>query len=267
MKTWLISEKLASDQNLDHLNAVVTKRFRNLKIEPPTPERMERLLHSACAFYEQHFFDTVLHALPLSTRSQLDDLLARSDLEQAGERGDEEGESSPNARPTVIQWRDLKTNPGAVGLESVLFETDKLRVLSHLTFPSDLFREISPSVLALYRDRAATESLGELRRHPDAIRYTYLSAFCLHRKAEIIDGLIELLLSVVHRIKTNADKKIGKQVLDEMKQRVDNKPRLLRQVAEAALAYPEKTIRDGIYPVMDEKKCRAILEEELKGTL
>ena len=94
-----------------------------------------------------------------------------------------------------------------------------------------------------------------------------LSAFCLHRKAELIDGLIELLLLVVHRIKTNADKKVGKQVLDEMKQRVDNKPRLLRQVAEAALTHPEKTIREGIYPVMDEKKCQAILDEESKGTL
>lgn len=52
-----------------------------------------------------------------------------------------------------------------------------------------------------------------------------------------------------------------------MKQRVDNKPRLLRQVAEAALASPDKTIREGIYPVMDEKKCKAILEEESKGTL
>ena len=267
MKTWLVSEKLASDQNLEHLKVIVMKRFHDLKIEPPTPDRMERVLRSACATYEQLFFEEVLQKLPLSTRLQLDDLLARSDPHQEMEKVGEEDQSSTNPRPLVVTWHDLKTNPGAVGLESVLIETDKLRVLSQLSFPSDLFGDVSPSVLTLYRDRAATESLGELRRHSDAIRYTYLSAFCLHHKAEIIDGLIELLLLVVHRIKTNADKKVGKQVLDEMKQRVDNKPRLLRQVAEAALTYPEKTIRDGIYPVMDEKKCKAIVEEEIKGTL
>lgn len=173
MKTWLVSEKLASDQNLEHLKAIVTKRFRDLKIEPPTPDRMERVIRSACTTYEQLFFEQVLHKLPLTTRTQLDDLLARSDPDQEVEETNEE-RSSPPTRPLVVTWYDLKTNPGAVGLESVLFETDKLRVLSQLIFPSDLFGEVSPSVLALYRNRATTESLGELRRHPDAIRYAYL---------------------------------------------------------------------------------------------
>jgi len=267
MKTWLISEKLASDQNMEHLQALVTKRFREHKIEPPTSERIDRLLHSACAAYEQHFFDQVLQQLPLATRTKLDDLLARSDIDEDTERADEALTSpSPDARPNMIRWHDLKTSPGAIGLESVLYETDKLRVLSQLTFPSDLFQEVSPPVLALYRDRAATEPLPELRRHPDATRYTYLSAFCLQRKAEIIDSLIDLLLLVIRRIETNAEKKIGKQVIDEQRLRVDNKPRLLRQVAEVALAFPDKSIRAGIYPVMDEKKCQAILDEETKGT-
>jgi TnpA family transposase len=266
MKSWLITEKLASDQNMEHLKAEVTKRFRDLKIEPPTAERMERLLLSACAAYEQKFFQAVASRLPLSTRTQLDDLLAHSD-EESEDQDNEEPLTSPNARPLLVRWRDLKTSAGAVGLESVLLETDKLRVLSQLTFPADLFVGVSPSVLALYRNRAATESLVELRRHPDATRYTYLSAFCLQRKAEIIDGLIDLLLLVIRRIENNADKKVGKQVLVEMKQHIDNKPRLLRQVAEVSLASPEKTIRAGIYPVMDEKTCEAIIAEETKGTI
>src|SRR5207302_3374831 len=39
MKSWLIAEKLASDQNMEHLKATVIKRFRDLKIEPPTIDR------------------------------------------------------------------------------------------------------------------------------------------------------------------------------------------------------------------------------------
>jgi hypothetical protein len=74
-----------------------------------------------------------------------------------------------------------------------------------------------------------------LRRHPDATRCTYLPAFCKLRQAEIIDSLIELLFLVVRRIETTAKKRVGKQVIDEMRNRVDNKPRLLRKVAQAAL--------------------------------
>jgi len=87
----------------------------------------------------------------------------------------------------VITWQDLKTSPGAVGLESVLHEIDKLRVLLQLALPADLFEQVSPKVVTLYRERAATETLHELRRHPDATRYTLLAAFCQQRMGEVTD--------------------------------------------------------------------------------
>src|SRR5258708_36626400 len=180
---------------------------------------------------------------------------------------DQEGSAQSKTRRDPVTWNDLKTNPGAVGLESVLFEISKLRVLSQWSLPADLFKPIAPSVVRLYRERAATDALYELRRHPAATRYTYLAAFCQQRQAEIIDSLIELLILVVRRIETTANKRIGKQVVEEMRNKVDNKPRLLRQVAQASLNGPEKTIREGIYPVMSQKQCEAIVsEKETKDT-
>lgn len=44
MKRWLIAEHLASDQHVEHLKVKVLKRFRECKIEPPTNERIERLI-------------------------------------------------------------------------------------------------------------------------------------------------------------------------------------------------------------------------------
>ena len=262
MKQWLIAEHLASDQHPEHLKVLVTKRFRECKIEPPTNERMERLIRSACATYEQQFFEQVLKRLPLETRQRLDGLLEREDVSEGDATEDQEEFEGQKTRRDPVNWNDLKTNPGAIGLESVLFETDKLRVLSQFTWPPDLFQSVSPSVVRLYRERAATDTLYELRRHPDGTRYTYLAAFCQQRQAEIIDSLIELLLLVIRRIETTANKRVGKQVVEEMRTRVDNKPRLLRQVAQAALNGPDKTIRDGIYPVMSQKKCEAILSEK-----
>ena len=51
LSTWLIATQLAADQNLDHLTAKVLAELRERKIEPPTPERIGRLIRSACATY------------------------------------------------------------------------------------------------------------------------------------------------------------------------------------------------------------------------
>src|SRR5256884_1500878 len=75
-----------------------------------------------------------------------------------------------------------------------------------------------------------------------------------------------LLLLVVHRIGAKAEKRVGKQFLDEVR-RVDNKPRLLYQMADAALAHPEETIRTGIFSTVSEEQCKAIVKEyKAKGS-
>ena len=211
MTQWLVEEHLASDQHLEHLKVLVAKRFRSSKIEPPTNERMERLIRSACVTYEQQLFAGMLTQIPPTTRQHLDALLNREDVSTSEESEvlDQNEPEPSKTRPDRVRWTDLKTSPGAIGLESVLFETDKLRVLSQLALPADLFGQVSPSVVRLYRERAATDTLYELRRHPDATRYTYLAAFCQQRQAEIIDSLIELLILVVRRIETTAIQTLG----------------------------------------------------------
>jgi TnpA family transposase len=87
-----------------------------------------------------------------------------------------------------------------------------------------------------------------------------LSAFCLQRVGEVTDSLVDLLLVVIRRIGAKAEKHVKKQYLDEI-QTVEGKQRLLRRIAEASLAGPEKTIRAGIFPIMSEEKCKAILKE------
>jgi hypothetical protein len=261
MTSWLIETHLSTDQKPDHLKAKVLTRFRDEGIEPPTMDRIERLIRSACSTYEQMLFQTVSSRLTPETRAQLDQLLERSEQMEAEIEVEEEEQSHREiTRNALITWRDLKTNPGAVGLESILSEIDKLRVLSQLALPPDLFGDASQAVVGLYRQRAATETHYELRRHPDAIRFTLLAAFCLQRRAEITDSLVELLLHLIQQIGARAEKRVTKELLDELRS-VTNKPRLLYQVAEAALAHPDETIRKEIFRVMSEEQCKAIVQE------
>jgi hypothetical protein len=71
-------------------------------------------------------------SLLLPTRTLLDALLERSD--DSGEQEDEGSEQEEadvikrKARPDRVSWHDLKTNPGAIGLESVLFEKENFLI-------------------------------------------------------------------------------------------------------------------------------------------
>jgi TnpA family transposase len=263
MSAWLVEQVLATDQHPDHLREQVLTRFKALKIEPPTADRLERLIRSAGAAFEQTFCTQTSQRLSNFTRERLDALVAQSEL------ADEEEADDPTP-PDVsrvsdqITWASLKTNPGPIGVETIQTELAKLHLLTSLALPPQVFAGVSAQVLARYRERAAMETLHELRRHPDAIRYTLLAAYAAQRRPEIIDTLVELLMQLVHRIESRAERAIVKTFVEDLR-RVDGKPRLLYQLAQAALDHPDQTVRAGIYPVVNEAQLRAIVREYQAG--
>lgn len=82
----------------------------------------------------------------------------------------------------------------------------KLRTLEYLDLPDDLFSSVKGAVLSLYCQRAATETLHELRRHPDATRAALVAIYCWQRRHELLDTIIDLLLLIIHKIGTRAER-------------------------------------------------------------
>ena len=136
MTAWLISTQLAADQNMERLKELVINRFRERQVEPPRTDRIERLIRRACHSYEQTLFAETFQKLPQVTCERFDAILARSITAAETEVEDEEeGETTPTVY-AEIGLHDLKTNPGPVGLESVMKEIAKLRLLDHFVLPS-----------------------------------------------------------------------------------------------------------------------------------
>jgi TnpA family transposase len=265
MTDWLITNALPSEPALDHLTTSVLDRFRALQIEPPTTERTERLIHSAAAQFEQRFFATTLAKLPTSTGERIDALLSRSLTAAEEDTGGGDTDEPAPTEDEAVTLVELKQSPGPAAVESIQREIAKLRLLDTLALPADLFGDVAPKVLTRFRERAATETLYELRRHPEATRYTLLAAFCWQRRPEIIDQLIELLILLPHRIERKAEKRVVKELVEEVR-RVSGKPRLLYQMAQAAVDHPDQTIREGIYAVVSEEQLRAIIKEYQAST-
>ena len=183
MLDWLKAEILSNEQRIEPITQRVYQRFRELHVEPPTPGRIERLVRSSIAQYESELCHQILEKLTPENLEQIDVLLNTAQPNLSEEKLLPENRQSSD-------FAFLKTDPGPVGLGSFLTETDKLKQIRAVGLPEELFKGVSVKLIQTYRQRAATESPYDIRRHKDAIRYTLMAAFITKRSQEITDNLI-----------------------------------------------------------------------------
>jgi hypothetical protein len=162
---WLRREVLVRAPKPEYLQQAALDWCRRNRIEPPAPPRMERIIRSALKAGEEDFFAASYARIPGACRDAMDRLLHRP------------GGAGAGGGLETTPFAELRTDPGRVGLASVLAEIAKLRRIDDLGLPEDLFAAVPPRVLQKYRARAAGEHPGELRRHPEPIRYTLIAAF------------------------------------------------------------------------------------------
>ncbi len=207
--------------------------------------------------YETSFCNQIYSQLTPTNIEQIDILLITEEINNT-ENPSSEKLHQKKLKATELAF--LKTDPGPVGLDSFLTEIEKLKRIRAVNLPTDLFAGISPKQVKTYRQRAATETPYHLRQHPPAIRYTLMAAFCLQRSQEITDNLIDLLIQIIHRIGTRAERRINQQLIDEFKT-VTGKTNLLFRIAEVAIAEPLGVIEKVIYPVVSLKTLKDLVAE------
>ena len=253
---WLCKGILLSNHNIEHLTKAAYQRFRDLKIVPPTPGRVGRLINAAISQFEDQLFQTTLEKLPAESLPKMDSLVGSA--ENFDEGGETQSETEPDE--TNMTFQDLKAAPGKPGVESALDLVCRLRAIRNLGLPDNLLNGVPLKILYKYRLRAATEDIRELRRHPESIRYTLLAAFFYLRSMEITDGLIELLIQIIHGIGTRAERKVSKEILNDLR-KVNNKNGILLDLAETAVNNPDGVVKDVIFPAVNEQTLRDLIKE------
>lgn len=225
-----------------------------MSLEPPSQDRIERIVRSGIRSYEERFYTKIFERLSPLVRSRLDALLQPPDGDEPA--GDDVDEHS-YAR-TVINV--LRGDAGRPGVKSMRDAIAKLDILRTLDLPPDLFDDASPHDLELYRKRVAGETPYELRRHPEPARLTWLAAFAFLRARAITDTLADLLIETMHRIAARAERRVEQELLEDFR-RVTGKPNLLFQIAEASLQKPDDIVRNVVYPIVNEQTLRALVKE------
>jgi TnpA family transposase len=267
---WLCQHKIAEQRQEETLIASVYTHCKTSCIEPPTPDRIRRLVHTALHRFDERLCASLVARLSTETRMHLDALLTVviSETEEQKEACstmqdvpvEEGGLGEPLCPRPQSALHFLKQDAGPVGLESVLQEIEKLERIHQLALPADLFSQVPAKALQGYQQRIAVEELQEIRRHPDPIRLTLLSAFCWGRRQQIVDTLVELLLDVIHHIGTKAERRVEKDFIKDIK-KVSGKTNILFRLAEAVVDKPDGTIREVIFPVVSEQTLRDLVKE------
>ena len=240
---WLRVHLLARERNPERIREAALGRFRELRIEPPTAERLDRLLASTLRTFEERFSGDLLERLSPKTKEHLDALLELTGPES-----------------TRVPLHELRADPGPAGIETLDEELSKLDCLRDAELPPGLFDRLSPPIVQAYRRRVAVEEVHELRRHPEAVRMTLLAAFCHRRTGELIDTLSDLLIDMVHRIAHRAEVRVERELVADFK-RVSGKNNLLFQIAAASLERPEHRVREVVYPIANEATLEDLVRE------
>ena len=252
VQRWLSQEVVPQDQDPRHLRSAVLDWYREHFVESPSSDRIDRIISAALHSFETAFFAGIHRQLSCSTRQRLDALLVSHSADQPATESAELSD--------FVTLGRLKADPGRAGLASLREEIAKLECINDVQLPDTLFSGVPHKVLERYRLRVSTESTDQFRRHPEPIRYTLLAAFCWQRRRAIIDGLIELLIQIVHRVSVNAERKVVTEIIGGLEQ-VHGKNLILFRLAEAAVKQPHGVVSEVLFPVVDEQTLQALARE------
>jgi len=196
--------------------------FNNIKLEPYSEKQFHRFLNAAQHQFETEFFEQIEKSLSNETKKELDQLVEED-----------------SASTTPITLTILKEARVYLKMNSILAEIQKYKDLQQIGLPNDLDNVGSRKLFLKYYDRVLIESPSHIRNHKTSIRYAYLALFFHIRKQVMTDTLSDLLLKLLKRINTKAEKFIDKKLRLDHK-RVKGKMGTLLILAQTSKNNPKR---------------------------
>jgi len=150
---WLCNHAVADNRDTVHLVGAAEQRCRDLAIEPPALDRIDRIVRAAVHAYDDRFCGEIYSRLPPATRTRLDALLRPAAAEQnVATNPEQEG-------PLPALLMHLRSDPGGPSVNSLQTELAKLDLVRNLGLPQGLFAHARPHEVERYRQRVAVDAL------------------------------------------------------------------------------------------------------------
>jgi TnpA family transposase len=236
IKQWLIKDILPFEYNNSIINEELKKYFDDNNYEYLSPFEIKKLVNSAFYIFEQDFFASINQKLSEEFKELIESWLKSHDNQNNSFDND-----------NFISLKELKKNPGTIGVNSAFEEINKLLLINKFNLPDGILDNLAPKIIKRFYHRSTSQGLWEFRKQKDKIKYPLLAIFLTVKRQTIIDHIIELLIRITHKIKVNSEKKVKKGLLDNIK-KISNKEQILFDVAVTAKINRDSNIEEKIFP-------------------
>ena len=231
---------LSPSTELDHL----VGWFSQQNIACPDESELKDLIASAHRTFEDSILDAVAKGLSPAQIEALDASLQDDD--------------------PIKGFSGLKADPGQPTLDNILASARRLSFVRSLSIPSSLMPAYDDPVGRVFRRRVGNETAWRMRQHPAGRRRALYSIFLAGREREIADGLVDLLIEMIHKISSQAKHSVVKTFARDI-ERVNGKELILVRIAEAATGNPDGVVRDVVFPAAGADVLSAIIREHKAG--
>jgi TnpA family transposase len=219
---------------------------RDRRIFAPSAKAMERLVRAERQRFIEAFVGRVAERLSPRTEA----LMQASLTEEVD---------------STTSFHAIKGDPGAASLENMLSLCTRLAFIKELDLPHDMLRGVGKPWIDQIVRRVGAEKASEMRRHTRQRQLGFYAVFLMVREAQMIDGMIDLLVETIHKIGVRSKRKVVAGIASDI-EKVYGKERMLVDIAGAAIEEPDG--RYVIFPVAGKDKLAAIIKEHrAKGTL
>ena len=255
LREWLTTDVLPFDPQARHGGDLALDWFDEQRLEPPALGELDRVIRSAVHGFESRLQESIHARLPDHTRVAIDRLLAGEEHDT-----DDQGDGAHPETISASAFFQLKADLGRASRDNLLAGIERRQAIDTIGLSADIFKGVPAKFIDQFRQRCATESIRELRRHPAPTRYSMVAMFCWRRRQQLTDALVDMLLQLIYAIGTRAEKKVDKKQFAAFR-KIRGKARLLYKVAEATVDQPDGVIKDVVYPVVSQNTLKELVAE------
>lgn len=241
---WIVDELCSLGLLPSEIIERVVGWFTDQRIACPEEAELDRLVATAQRRFEKQVLDAITASLSPALKALLDGSLSDKD--------------------SVTGFSGLKADPGEANLDNILLTAQRLEFIRSLRLPVAVLPALNAPVSKMFRRRVANEMPWPMRQHPETKRYGLYVNFLAHRQREITDGLVDLLVEIIHKIGAQAKRTVVRTLTKDI-ERVYGKETILFRIAEASTSRPDGSVRDVIFPAVGGESVLSAIMKEYKA--
>lgn len=253
--THLMEHSIAKCLTQEQYKEIAYQFFKDLKLEPFSANKIERYIASSIHRFEHKFFTKITSLLSVDSKAMIDNLLKREEIEP-----DKTTNRLEQIDPKNICLWQLKKDIAGAKLKLVEDELQKLKFLQAILLPNDLLGMFDRKLLIKYYNRIMAFAPSHINEYASDAKYGMMAIFIYIRSQMIIDNLAEVLLQLIHKMRTSAETFIKQNILADVT-KIGGKFDILYDLAKVSLDHPNGIIKKRIYDKVAKHTLEKIVQD------